>query len=53
MSREGVEGVKEGRRRLESGLREVFGNIFVPEAKVFVMRCGCFGFYADIRSLRY
>jgi len=53
MSREGVESVKEGRKRLESGLRGFFGNIFVPEAKVFVMRCGCLGFYADIRGLRY
>jgi len=53
MEREGVECVKRGRKHLERRLRELFGNIFVPEAKVFVMRCGCVGFYADIRGLRY
>ena len=42
----------EGRRRLEDELRKLVGNIFVPEAKVFGMACGCVGFAADLRGLR-
>lgn len=42
----------EGRRRLEEELRKLVGNIFVPEAKVFGMACGCVGFAADLRGLR-
>lgn len=42
----------EGRRRLEDELRKLVGNIFVPEAKVFGMVCGCVGFAADLRGLR-
>ena len=44
--------VKEGRRTLEEELRKLVGNIFVPEAKVFGMACGCVGFAADLRGLR-
>ena len=42
----------ESRRRLEEELRKLVGNIFVPEAKVFGMVCGCVGFAADLRGLR-
>jgi len=42
----------EGRRRLEDELRKLVGNIFVPEAKIFGMVCGCVGFAADLRGLR-
>ncbi len=42
----------EGRRRLEDELRRLVGNIFVPEAKIFGMACGCVGFAADLRGLR-
>lgn len=44
--------VKEGRKTLEEELRKLVGNIFVPEAKVFGMACGCVGFAADLRGLR-
>jgi len=44
--------IKEGRRTLEEELRKLVGNIFVPEAKVFGMACGCVGFAADLRGLR-
>ncbi|MDI6886515.1 MAG: DUF5402 family protein [archaeon] len=42
----------EGRRRLEDELGKLVGNIFVPEAKIFGMACGCVGFAADLRGLR-
>jgi len=41
-----------GRKRLEDELRALLGNIFVPEAKVFGMVCGCTGFAADMRGLK-
>jgi hypothetical protein len=44
--------VKEGRKTLEEELRKLVGNIFVPEAKVFGMACGCVGFAADLRGLK-
>jgi len=44
--------IRESRRRLEEGLRTLVGNIFVPEAKVFGMACGCIGFAADLRGLQ-
>lgn len=44
--------VKEGRKTLEEALRKLVGNIFVPEAKVFGMACGCVGFAADLRGLK-
>lgn len=44
--------VKEGRRRLEEELRKLVGTLFVPEAKVFGMACGCVGFAADLRGLK-
>lgn len=46
------EEIIEGRRRLEEELRKLVGNIFVPEAKVFGMACGCVGFAADLRGLQ-
>ncbi|MCW7070877.1 hypothetical protein B6V00_02230 [ANME-1 cluster archaeon ex4572_4] len=46
------EELKEGRKRLEAELRRQVGNVFVPEAKVFGMVCGCVGFAADLRGLR-
>jgi len=44
--------ISEGRRKLEEELRTQIGNIFVPEAKVFGMVCGCVGFAADLRGLQ-
>jgi hypothetical protein len=44
--------ISEGRRKLEEELRTLVGNIFVPEAKVFGMVCGCVGFAADLRGLQ-
>ncbi|RZN40923.1 MAG: hypothetical protein EFT35_02600 [Methanophagales archaeon ANME-1-THS] len=44
--------VKEGRKTLEDELRKLVGTIFVSEAKVFGMACGCVGFAADLRGLR-
>ncbi len=44
--------ISEGRRKLEEELRTLIGNIFVPEAKVFGMVCGCIGFAADLRGLQ-
>lgn len=46
------EEIVEGRRKLEGELRKLVGNIFVPEAKVFGMVCGCIGFAADLRGLQ-
>lgn len=46
------EEIGEGRRKLEGELRKLIGNIFVPEAKVFGMACGCVGFAADLRGLQ-
>jgi hypothetical protein len=46
------EEIIEGRRRLEEELRRLVGNIFVPEAKVFGMACGCVGLAADLRGLQ-
>lgn len=46
------EEIVEGRKRLESELRKLVGNVFVPEAKVFGMACGCIGFAADLRGLQ-
>jgi hypothetical protein len=45
------EEIGEGRRKLEKELHALVGNIFVPEAKVFGMACGCVGFAADLRGL--
>ena len=44
--------VGEGRRKLEAELKALVGNIFVPEAKVFAMACGCVGFTSDLRGLQ-
>jgi hypothetical protein len=44
--------ITEGRTKLESELRKLVGNVFVPEAKVFGMACGCTGFAADLRGLQ-
>ncbi len=46
------EEIRGGRKRLEDELRALLGNIFVPEAKVFGMVCGCVGFAADLRGLK-
>ncbi len=46
------EQVKEGRKKLEEELRVLLGNIFVPEAKMFGMACGCVGFTSDLRGLQ-
>lgn len=45
------EEISAGRRKLEKELRALVGNIFVPEAKVFGMACGCVGLAADLRGL--
>jgi len=47
-----TETITEGRTKLESELRKLVGNVFVPEAKVFGMACGCTGFAADLRGLQ-
>ena len=47
-----TETILEGRNKLESELRKLVGNVFVPEAKVFGMACGCTGFAADLRGLQ-
>lgn len=44
--------IGEGRRKLEEELKALLGNIFVPEAKVFAMACGCVGFTSDLRGLQ-
>ena len=44
--------IAEGRSKLEDELRKLVGNVFVPEAKVFGMACGCVGFAADLRGLQ-
>lgn len=44
--------ISEGRRKLEEELKAQLGNIFVPEAKVFGMACGCVGFTSDLRGLQ-
>ena len=41
-----------GRKKLEDELKALLGNIFVPEAKVFGMVCGCTGIAADLRGLK-
>lgn len=41
-----------GRRKLEGELRKLVGNVFVPEAKVFGMACGCVGLGVDLRGLQ-
>ena len=41
-----------GRKKLEDELKALLGNIFVPEAKVFGMVCGCTGLAADLRGLK-
>jgi hypothetical protein len=46
------EEVVEGRKKLEDGLRKLVGSIYVPEAKVFGMVCGCVGLAADLRGLQ-
>jgi len=46
------EEIAEGRSKLEDELRKLVGNVFVPEAKVFGMACGCVGFAADLRGLQ-
>ncbi|NMX22206.1 hypothetical protein C5S30_07285 [ANME-1 cluster archaeon GoMg4] len=46
------EEIVEGRKKLEEELRKLVGNVFVPEAKVFGMACGCIGFAADLRGLQ-
>ncbi|MEA3488504.1 MAG: DUF5402 family protein [Euryarchaeota archaeon] len=40
------------RKKLEGELRNLVGNIFVPEVKVFGMACGCVGYAADLRGLQ-
>lgn len=47
-----TEEIAEGRKKLEGELRKLVGNIFVPEAKVFSMTCGCVGFSVDLRGLQ-
>ncbi|MGC9444327.1 MAG: DUF5402 family protein [Candidatus Methanospirareceae archaeon] len=47
-----TEPITDGRTKLESELRKMVGNVFVPEAKVFGMACGCTGFAADLRGLQ-
>lgn len=44
--------IGEGRRKLEEELKALSGNLFVPEAKVFEMTCGCVGFTSDLRGLQ-
>jgi hypothetical protein len=44
--------IEEGRRKIEEELRALIGNVFVPEAKVFGMVCGCVGFTADLRGVQ-
>ncbi len=46
------EEIGDCRTKLEEELRKLVGNIFVPEAKVFGMVCGCVGFAADLRGLQ-
>ncbi|OEU54906.1 MAG: hypothetical protein BA871_09395 [Desulfuromonadales bacterium C00003096] len=46
------EEIGDCRGKLEEELRKLVGNIFVPEAKVFGMVCGCVGFAADLRGLQ-
>ena len=46
------EEIIEGRKRLEDELRKLVGNVFVSEAKVFGMACGCLGFAVDLRGLQ-
>ncbi len=46
------EEISAGRKKLEEELRKNLGNIFVPEAKLFGMVCGCVGFAADMRGLK-
>ena len=46
------EEIVEGRKRFEGELRKLVGNVFVPEAKVFGMACGCIGFAVDLRGLQ-
>lgn len=46
------EEIGDCRGKLEEELRNLVGNIFVPEAKVFGMVCGCVGFAADLRGLQ-
>ena len=47
------EEISEGRKKLEEELRDLIGKIFVPEAKLFGMGCGCVGFAADLSGLSY
>ena len=46
------EEIVNGRKKLEDGLRKLVGSIYVPEAKVFGMVCGCVGLAADLRGLQ-
>ena len=46
------EEIVEGRKRIEDELRKLVGNVFVSEAKVFGMACGCLGFAVDLRGLQ-
>jgi hypothetical protein len=46
------EEIVEGRKKIEDELRKLVGNVFVSEAKVFGMACGCLGFAVDLRGLQ-
>jgi len=46
------EEIVEGRNKIEDELRKLVGNVFVSEAKVFGMACGCVGFAVDLRGLQ-
>jgi hypothetical protein len=46
------EEIVEGRKKIEDELRKLVGNVFVSEAKVFEMACGCLGFAVDLRGLQ-
>ncbi|MFQ6054563.1 MAG: DUF5402 family protein [Methanosarcinales archaeon] len=51
--RDFIEKIPEIRGKLESNIRKFKGTpVYVPEAKVYSMACGCIGFLADIRGLQ-
>lgn len=46
------EEIIRARKNLEDTLRRLTGfSVFVPEAKLFTMVCGCVGFASDLRGL--
>jgi hypothetical protein len=46
------EEIISARKKLEDTLRKLTGfSVFVPEAKLFSMVCGCIGFTSDLRGL--